>query len=178
MLKSTSSSASHPNRRDAILAGAGITAAGLAALASVDSLWAQEPGTRPLGLERLIEPGQTILFQGDSITDAGRNRNDDHPNSQKALGNGYAWLAAAQLLVDLVIPGLDRRVPRRAGDADLLQQGRGADRAGVQAIGEFGHDRVPRPSRRVGEVDPADIAESMEAAVKVQHLARDAPGGS
>jgi lysophospholipase L1-like esterase len=45
-------------------------------------------------------PGKenTILFQGDSITDAGRNREDGSPNSPKALGSGYAMLASAALL--------------------------------------------------------------------------------
>ena len=48
-----------------------------------------------------LKPGITILFQGDSITDAGRSREAaTEPNSQPALGNGYAWLAASQLLVD------------------------------------------------------------------------------
>jgi lysophospholipase L1-like esterase len=48
-----------------------------------------------------LKPGITLLFQGDSITDAGRSREGaDKPNSQPALGNGYAWLAASQLLVD------------------------------------------------------------------------------
>lgn len=37
----------------------------------------------------------TILFQGDSITDAGRNRDEEGPNA--GLGSGYAFLAAAQL---------------------------------------------------------------------------------
>ncbi|WP_211483044.1 SGNH/GDSL hydrolase family protein [Fodinibius roseus] len=36
-----------------------------------------------------------ILFQGDSITDAGRNRNDEGPNT--GLGGGYAFLATAEL---------------------------------------------------------------------------------
>jgi len=39
-----------------------------------------------------------ILFQGDSITDAGRNREVKDPNNQNALGGGYAFLAAADLL--------------------------------------------------------------------------------
>ncbi|NLA49076.1 MAG: lysophospholipase, partial [Bacteroidales bacterium] len=34
--------------------------------------------------------GRTILFQGDSITDAGRNRKDMRHNSPGALGSGYA----------------------------------------------------------------------------------------
>lgn len=41
----------------------------------------------------------TILFQGDSITDAGRqNRKEPKPNDQKSMGNGYASMAAGSLL--------------------------------------------------------------------------------
>lgn len=39
-----------------------------------------------------------ILFQGDSITDCGRNRESDRANLPGALGQGYAFLAAAMLL--------------------------------------------------------------------------------
>jgi len=39
-----------------------------------------------------------ILFQGDSITDAGRNKEDMGFNSARPLGTGYAMLTAAQLL--------------------------------------------------------------------------------
>ena len=39
-----------------------------------------------------------ILFQGDSITDSGRNKEDNGFNTPRALGNGYAFLAAAELL--------------------------------------------------------------------------------
>ncbi|TWT55317.1 GDSL-like Lipase/Acylhydrolase [Thalassoglobus neptunius] len=47
-----------------------------------------------------IQPKSTILFQGDSITDAGRQRDSASvPNKQPGLGNGYAWMAASQLLV-------------------------------------------------------------------------------
>ena len=51
----------------------------------------------------LIAKNDVILFQGDSITDAGRSRDQEKttaPNNQGGLGNGYAWLAAAELLVD------------------------------------------------------------------------------
>lgn len=41
---------------------------------------------------------QTILFQGDSITDAGRNKEEMSYNNPKALGTGYVLLTAAQLL--------------------------------------------------------------------------------
>lgn len=47
-------------------------------------------------MNSLLLPGQTILFQGDSITDAGRARDND-----AQLGGGYAnfvaaWLSAAR----------------------------------------------------------------------------------
>lgn len=40
----------------------------------------------------------TILFQGDSITDAGRDRNQSAPNVGSALGTGYPLLIAAEVL--------------------------------------------------------------------------------
>lgn len=46
---------------------------------------------------RIME-NDVILFQGDSITDAGRNKENTAPNNSGALGNGYALLAAANLL--------------------------------------------------------------------------------
>ena len=46
-----------------------------------------------------LEKGMTILFQGDSITDAGRqNRQNPNPNKQASMGNGYASMATAGLL--------------------------------------------------------------------------------
>jgi lysophospholipase L1-like esterase len=45
-----------------------------------------------------LKPGSTILFQGDSITDAGRDREEMAPNHGGALGGGYAFLAAAALM--------------------------------------------------------------------------------
>ncbi|NLR77568.1 SGNH/GDSL hydrolase family protein [Chitinophaga eiseniae] len=39
-----------------------------------------------------------ILFQGDSITDAGRKRDKNEPNNSAALGSGYALMAASGLL--------------------------------------------------------------------------------
>ncbi len=41
---------------------------------------------------------QTVLFQGDSITDAGRDKKNPHANNGHAMGHGYAFLAASQLL--------------------------------------------------------------------------------
>jgi len=42
--------------------------------------------------------GTVILFQGDSITDCGRNRADAQPNAAGALGTGYPLLVAAAAL--------------------------------------------------------------------------------
>ena len=47
----------------------------------------------------LISQGQVILFQGDSITDAGRDKKNQIANDQKGFGRGYAWMAASQLLI-------------------------------------------------------------------------------
>lgn len=46
-----------------------------------------------------LRSGMTVLFQGDSITDAGRqNRQKPKPNDQNSMGNGYACMAASSLL--------------------------------------------------------------------------------
>jgi len=59
-----------------------------------------------------IEKNQIILFQGDSITDAGRNREmQAKANQNAALGNGYALRIAGALLSDY--PALDLQVFNR-----------------------------------------------------------------
>lgn len=45
-----------------------------------------------------LEMNNVILFQGDSITDAGRAKDNTDPNSLPALGDGYASMIASQLL--------------------------------------------------------------------------------
>jgi len=45
-----------------------------------------------------LSQDDVILFQGDSITDSHRKRDDNTPNSPAALGTGYPFLAAAELL--------------------------------------------------------------------------------
>ncbi len=75
-----------------------LLSAGAAGLLTSNSAGAVEEVTaRPLGV---IAPGSTILFQGDSITDAGRKRNRSAANDQPALGGGYALLSAAQLITN------------------------------------------------------------------------------
>jgi lysophospholipase L1-like esterase len=65
------------------------------------------PSSWPTPRGSLLRRNQVILFQGDSITDMGREREAaDTPNEQPGLGNGYAWLAAAELLVEHPDSGL------------------------------------------------------------------------
>jgi lysophospholipase L1-like esterase len=81
-------------RRDFLLTTSGLTAASWLALTGS----AQAAEVSPF--LPLLSPGDTVLFQGDSITDAGRDRQQgDKVNSQPAFGGGYAWMAAAELLV-------------------------------------------------------------------------------
>lgn len=47
-----------------------------------------------------LEKGATILFQGDSITDAKRDRKILNSNDRTALGLGYPFLLASALLAD------------------------------------------------------------------------------
>ena len=46
-----------------------------------------------------LKRDNVILFQGDSITDARRKRDDKEFNSPAALGTGYAFMAASELLL-------------------------------------------------------------------------------
>lgn len=65
----------------------------------VASSWlhAGEDATQRAGKIR-IQPNDIILFQGDSITDAGRNKENLDANQANAFGNGYAYLAGSALL--------------------------------------------------------------------------------
>ncbi len=45
-----------------------------------------------------VNSNDVILFQGDSITDTGRDRSNKNANDTSALGSGYAHLVAAKLL--------------------------------------------------------------------------------
>lgn len=84
------------------------TALGLAGLAGMTATSdATAAGLWPLSKHSLIAKNDVILFQGDSITDMGRSREQAAtPNDQRALGTGYAWLAAVEALVDHPKEGL------------------------------------------------------------------------
>ncbi len=91
-------------RRHFLKQGAALLGAGGVMAAAAQWPVTAEAKTKAGGL---IGNGDVILFQGDSITDTGWNREKGAtPNNQAALGSGYAWLAAASLLTDRSQDGL------------------------------------------------------------------------
>jgi lysophospholipase L1-like esterase len=52
-------------------------------------------------VDQFFSEGDVILFQGDSITDAGRNKEHELPNAAGSFGTGYALLTASWLLEEL-----------------------------------------------------------------------------
>jgi lysophospholipase L1-like esterase len=111
---------SKPSRRQFVYAGIGAGAAGVAATSWANKLLADDVRSASKRRETLIKPGDTILFQGDSITDAGRKRGISKPNSDAALGHGYAWLAAAQLLINM--PNADFKIFNRGISGNKVYQ--------------------------------------------------------
>lgn len=80
-------------RQFVTIAGASIAAAACSVHVAANTAAAQPAAAR------LAPSARTILFQGDSITDAGRDRKTAaQPNAASALGNGYPLLVASALL--------------------------------------------------------------------------------
>lgn len=73
------------------------TILGSTAAALIPDILAAAPAPKT-GSSISLKEGATLLFQGDSITDAGRKKDDKTANTASALGNGYAMIAAATLL--------------------------------------------------------------------------------
>ncbi|MEZ6055966.1 MAG: GDSL-type esterase/lipase family protein [Planctomycetaceae bacterium] len=93
------------NRRDFLKTAALVGAGGLvgASVLSAADTTTEISDTLPKRTpeQSVLEPDnpKVILFQGDSITDAGRDRaKGETPNELAPMGKGYAWLAAANLL--------------------------------------------------------------------------------
>lgn len=76
----------------------GTTATGLAATGITTGTAAAAPPK--------LDPGATILFQGDSITDARRDKKAQRPNDARSLGHGYPAHIAGGLLRDHASLGL------------------------------------------------------------------------
>lgn len=74
-----------------------VTGATLAAAACSATTARTAQDTRPVATK--LDPRlKTVLFQGDSITDSGRDRANGRPNVGSALGTGYPLLIASALL--------------------------------------------------------------------------------
>ncbi len=88
----------HLSRRNFLMK----TAAGAAAMASIPAIVsASIPSKGKKNKYAVFEKDNTILFQGDSITDAGRDKEKELPNIARSFGLGYAFLAASSLLNEL-----------------------------------------------------------------------------
>jgi len=80
--------------RRSFLKGAAI--ATVASLTLPEIVMASTPGIKQK--KTLLKNNAVILFQGDSITDAGRSKTETRFNHPGALGSGYAFLASASLM--------------------------------------------------------------------------------
>jgi lysophospholipase L1-like esterase len=67
-----------------------------------------------------LQPGDVILFQGDSITDAGRKKDNPAFNNPAALGAGYAFMAASDLL--LKYPGKNLKIYNKGISGNKVYQ--------------------------------------------------------
>jgi lysophospholipase L1-like esterase len=86
--------------KSAVVAGASV---GISSSA-YNSILAEPAMTLPFPR---IKKNQVILLQGDSITDAGRDRRQEtNANDSRALGKGYAFLLASELLAKRPNDGL------------------------------------------------------------------------
>ncbi|HEY3369939.1 MAG TPA: SGNH/GDSL hydrolase family protein [Prolixibacteraceae bacterium] len=88
------------NRRN-FLRNAAIGSLGLAAIPEIlSAAMPPAPKNKKKGMLSKLKKGEVILFQGDSITDAGREKAKQQPNSPASFGSGYAFLAASGILND------------------------------------------------------------------------------
>lgn len=86
-------------RRDLLRASIAVGTAATVGMTTTKSIAADQT-------ESKLKSGSVILFQGDSITDARRNHKSTVPNDAGALGNGYPFLLASDLLRDYADPEL------------------------------------------------------------------------
>ena len=83
------------NTRRSFIKNASIGAVATLALPQIVSAAFAKENLKKVGLNK----DDTILFQGDSITDWGRNYSATQPNSTNTLGSGYVLLTAGHLLL-------------------------------------------------------------------------------
>ncbi len=99
-------------RRDFLRAAVGLAAVGGSAVMATGS---------QASARTLVKKDSVILFQGDSITDAGRDRRrESNSNDAGALGRGYAFLTACQLLANH--PGENLKIYSRGNSGNKVYQ--------------------------------------------------------
>lgn len=85
------------NRRN-FLKNAAVNTVGLAVIPGILSASMTSKEKKGKKILSSLKTGDVILFQGDSITDAGRERYKQQANLQGSFGAGYAFLAASEIL--------------------------------------------------------------------------------
>lgn len=85
------------NRRN-FLRNAALGTAAMAAIPEILTAAMPAPPKKKKGLLSSLDKEAVILFQGDSITDAGREKTKQKANSSYSFGSGYALLAASSLM--------------------------------------------------------------------------------
>ncbi len=85
------------SRRD-FLTRTAATGAAIVSIPSIISAAIPGTGEKPKNKYSLFGKDNTVLLQGDSITDAGREKEKELPNNSRSFGQGYAFLAASALL--------------------------------------------------------------------------------
>jgi len=85
-----------PNRRNFLKTASVGTLAAVGLPQIVSAALAEHQPSRKI----TFNEGDVILFQGDSITDWGRDHNTTEFNTTSALGSGYALITASQLLLN------------------------------------------------------------------------------
>jgi lysophospholipase L1-like esterase len=88
----------HSSRRD-FFKSAGIGAAALAGMPLLAQSYS--PGAEVADIHGFFADDDVVLFQGDSITDAGRNKQQELPNNTRSFGMGYANHIASWLLEEM-----------------------------------------------------------------------------
>jgi lysophospholipase L1-like esterase len=94
---------------------------GTAALAGVPLLTGFTSSENQLSkISKYFSMGEVLLFQGDSITDAGRNKRREMPNEAGSFGTGYALITASWILEELA--GLELTIHNRGISGNKVYQ--------------------------------------------------------
>ncbi|HVW97726.1 MAG TPA: SGNH/GDSL hydrolase family protein [Mucilaginibacter sp.] len=102
--------------RRSFIKSAAIGSLATMALPRIAAAAVAESGIKKVSLEK----NDIILFQGDSITDWGRDHNKTVPNDTGSLGSGYVLLTTGQLLIKY--PELDLKIYNKGISGNKVYQ--------------------------------------------------------